>query len=515
VPNEIPNLVAQTRLRAVEVARDWSFLNKPQDDNIYAPSLKEYTSKFEAVMDKFNFVGIGDLADVLGIIDDDRTYYVWRQTSWDVFKEMELRHPGYVAYPVPYKDRYTMFFGPPDHFYWHRPLTEEERAGMVLTQDMLDTYISISRVENLPGKMGEGLLNVKKMKEVANTVSGGKYNRYLNWMARVRHSRFKSFRNYHFLSSKHNIIANNMSASSYGTFNAVSLTYLEDTHKKSTGEVTLNNEIAAQKEEMDAVEDEGAVFEMKADDNIEDRDLRVMSAVHTGCFGEYFARRYAVSHLLRSLRDVYKGDITIFGDATIKPYDVCYLFDDYRDMYGPVEVGRVTHIVSQETGWITQIKPDLVLHHNDFTTQTTLSAMGAVATEAFGSVADATGVAGAGAAVTAGVAAAIAIPIAGLLVGGIGLALMAFGGYKLTTWSQARQPIFITPVIYKGKPYIAGLNGFKRDSLIMNIQGKWKHLKENMSEGWDDFYQRSPVSSWLKENIAGLIGSSGDEEGGD
>jgi hypothetical protein len=50
----------------------------------------------------------------------------------------------------------------------------------------------------------------------------------------------------------------------------------------------------------------------------------------------------------------------------MKPYDQVFLYDSYNDMSGPIEVEQVTHIFSQETGFITVITPDLVVQTNEY-----------------------------------------------------------------------------------------------------------------------------------------------------
>jgi hypothetical protein len=53
--------------------------------------------------------------------------------------------------------------------------------------------------------------------------------------------------------------------------------------------------------------------------------------------------------------DLYQGEIVITGEPAIKPYDQVFLFDTYNDMAGAVEVEQVTHIFSQETGFVCRI----------------------------------------------------------------------------------------------------------------------------------------------------------------
>ena len=61
-------------------------------------------------------------------------YHLNKTTVWDVFQEMELRHPGWIARAVPYGNRMTMFFGLPNQLYWSRPMLPHEKATMMKDQ---------------------------------------------------------------------------------------------------------------------------------------------------------------------------------------------------------------------------------------------------------------------------------------------------------------------------------------------------------------------------------------------
>jgi hypothetical protein len=501
-----------------------NFRNKPQDDNIFSPEFGTYDEWGDKVADAFSVVGITQVLDFFNIIDNDREYHPWRVTIWDVFKEMELRHPGYVSLPVPYGDRYTMFFGPPSHKYWARPLSEIERGGWGRVESFLQTLQTGPRTiiemgalsvlsHLLRAQAGAPAAQQKVLQQKIANYSLGKrvekvtdlhgkesslstarkqFGEYLKWLTKGRVERYRPFRQYHFLTSENNIIANNLKASAHGTFNAVTLTCLNDVEKMKEVHTQQEAEAEIQKGIQAGVD----VIEMKADDNIEDHNTRMMEALYTSCFEEFFGRRYAGGLLLGSLRDVYKGTIVVTGNGKIKPYDVCMLFDTYRDIYGPVEVEQVTHIMSQETGFISEIKPDLILTHNAATTQCTMDAMVQAGAQLFSKIADTVGDEGdAKTTAVAGAATAGAVFGTGVLVGGIGFGLIAFGGYKLVEWSQERQPIVITPVMNGVKPIIAGLDGYKRDSLWASINGRWKKFTTDVEEGFLDWYERSPVAS--------------------
>jgi hypothetical protein len=55
---------------------------------------------------------------------------------------------------------------------------------------------------------------------------------------------------------------------------------------------------------------------------------------------------------------------------------VAFLYDSYNDVCGPVEVEQVTHIFSQETGFVTSIIPDLCVQTNEYASATLIEAVG-------------------------------------------------------------------------------------------------------------------------------------------
>ena len=69
------------------------------------------------------------------------------------------------------------------------------------------------------------------------------------------------------------------------------------------------------------------------------------------------------------------GEILITGEPALKPYDVVFLYDSYNDMCGPLEVEQVTHIFSQETGFVTSIVPDLVVQTNEYMSMTLIDSL--------------------------------------------------------------------------------------------------------------------------------------------
>lgn len=477
----------------------WNFQNDPRDDNIFAPADSAYSETTQKVADWTNYFGLKSAGEFLDMIDDEREYYPRNGvTIWDIFKEMELRHPGFIASPVPYGNRYTMFFGAPNDLYWSRPMSILEERGWkpILQIDRALAFAHQFKTLKYKGEsykhreawhhlIAQGGPQSHPMQIVSRWLGSRLAKQYHDqtvWLIKKRMQRFKPFRNYHFLSSQYNIIANNIYASAHGTYNAIDLLYLKDVTPVDRGKETTIKESA------------GSHFTMKVDDNIEDKDTRLLETADLSCFGSFYATRHAVSLLMQSLKDIYKGEITITGDPSIKPYDVLWIADDYRDIYGMVEVEQVTHIFSHETGFITEIKPDLILSHNATTTQCTLEAMWEVGSNFFKSVAQK------GPLQSTALTAALAG--GALLVGKIGMILAMLGGYRMMTWSQARQPIFFTPLIQNGKPLIAGLHGYKYDTLWVNLKGKLKKFKGEMDEGWSVLTESSLVGDYFRKMFA-------------
>jgi len=494
--------------------KKWEFLNKPQDDNIYAPNYDTYGDIIGQISDSANWLGIewavGGLA---GCLKDNRKYHPFHVTIWDIFKEMELRHPGFVASPVPYGQRYTMFFGPPNHKYWARPLKWHEQVSLDSLDRMVNHYYNS---ENRQDKQYRAFAKGFPSSAVEDYIKE-KYHEKLSTERIGDLGRHKPFRQHWMLTSEHHIIANNIRASSHGTFNAVDLTYFDDAKGADlqTASAPIGGAIGAglspgqaqahaSRIINKAIDSNAETLKMKADDNIEDKDTRIMKAEYYSCYGSYFARRYAVGLLIQSLKDTYKGELIITGNASIKPYDVCFIYDSYSDIFGPVEVEQVTHILSQEQGFITEIKPDLCITFNDWSTQATTDAMwqlGVQFSQTLGSYMTSaentsvqTAVGGvAGTAVIAG------------LTGGVGIIAALWGGYKIIQWTQERQPLVISPLIHRHKPLIAGLNGYKHDNLILNFGGKWKRFTKELDTGWSAFWENEEITEFIHQQGVGWL----------
>jgi hypothetical protein len=198
----------------------------------------------------------------------------------------------------------------------------------------------------------------------------------------------------------------------------------------------------------------------------------------------------------------------------MKPYDQVFLFDTYNDMAGPIEVEQVTHIFSQETGFVTVITPDLVVNVNEIASMAMNDALIAYFTStwlgynkpALGSgqvgavdLGDLpwTGLPNSGvvsvkseASDKALTALGAGAPIVTALASIPASVVVAFCGLCLFEWARGQFPLRITPVVWKGRPFVCGLDGFTIDSA-------WARAKDGAyraMNGMSDFIDQASAA---------------------
>lgn len=76
--------------------------------------------------------------------------------------------------------------------------------------------------------------------------------------------------------------------------------------------------------------------------------------------GYEIAWRATVNGLRETVKEMYKGELTVMGYPSIKPFDRFYLSDTYEDMQGLLEVQQVVHTMSADIGFVTSITPDCI-----------------------------------------------------------------------------------------------------------------------------------------------------------
>ena len=494
----------------------WQWEPNPADDNIFAPP----SSMDLTTLDP------GNLAL------DKLEYTIYRTTIWDIFQEMTLRHPNFIASAVPYKDitgeRMTMFFGLPNQLYFARaPNSTEQVAQEKLIQDQQDildkwaarrtasqTAIRVTtKIGNTvkkdlisaaawlsSGSRGSRALRfgvlgpagasippaVQTLKYLVTKQGSGKIaaadkavqliagipqeamleknTRQKRLNAALSAGFIKPFRSYHLITSSQHLIANNIRANSRDVANTIMIKY----GAAGEGIDKFGNKVA--------IKEGTKTFTLKLDNALPTEEIRTQWGQYINVTNEELAKRYALGLLCQNLKDVYKGDLQIIGDGSIKPYDVVYLLDEYTDMVGAVEVESVVHVFDQESGFRTEIKPDMLVQAAEWSMLSSMEAMGVIAE---------------------GVTQTIFGPTYGVgrLFGSLGCGVIAsglgyFGGFltkKIINYTQLAQPVIMSPLMLHGRVFAGGVPTRKIPmSLWESVFGDWR---SEIDEGFTDWQE--------------------------
>ena len=451
----------------------WRFNNTPVDDNVYL----EEDPIFDFKGSRFTL--------------NDRTL-------WQSLMDLTFRFPGYVVASRPYKDqrwwRNTLFVGRPDFTYlMNTPIDITQMADRV--SDIKGTLRDIDAGGGL-GFTGAEPDPTRPAEDVERQQIKAEVNE-------LQKTRRDYFRKYHVLTGYHDIIDNGIILSKRDTYNAVRL--------RGRG---------------------SQQFYTKTLDGMDEQYMRWLYVENENATGGTFNNvgdNMATSILMWHLRDIYSGEITILGNPEIRPFDVCYLIDDYNDFSGPVEVEQVVHTMSPDVGFITQITPDLYNTVSDLPTRTNLGAFGVFAyrwaLEHFGSMKaeeervaetflqqqNQTGVDIGLEATGASTAAWLALATLTMHFPLWGLPLF-IGAYFLGGWLKDHATISISPLMHKGYPFVTGLHGFEAPA-DMNVflrqfhafrKGMAKDYKttsKTVGDIFDPFKTRSIAEYTISENF--------------
>jgi murein DD-endopeptidase MepM/ murein hydrolase activator NlpD len=521
----------------------YEWIPRPQDDNIFAPVVrsKDFPNYFSVeennslFVDSVNNILIDSLGGNPSFHLNFLEYYIYKTTIWDIFKEMELRHPGCIASPVPYMDsrlgpRMTMFFGIPNQLYFSRdPSFKEQRRNNLITSTIEQNSGALKNEINTLGDLygiqkddSIGRLDVRlnalkdmflaniRLEDLINPSAVIQRQRQAVYQKQVRKTlaeqdkSIKPFRDYHILTSHNHIIQNNIRSSSLDTYNSVAIEYSNGTKITGIGLSGLKkDDVVIEGDKLTSTKK--GVFRLRADAGLPDEEVQEAYYQYPSCMGDTMAEFYALGSLKTQLRDIYKGELVIIGNPSIKPYDVCYVFDEYTDMVGPVEVEQVVHYFSQETGFISEITPDMCVSINEWTTMGTMDVLGLAAENIISTVfnrpiqkhTEGQGITGASEAalITTGVslpivqtlalnAPILAIPVIASNVAIPATIVGAFIISKLVQYTKLRHPIALSPLLYKGRPMNAALG-----SKVVN--GTW----------WTNILG---VKKWLKDGVDGV-----------
>lgn len=353
-----------------------------------------------------------------------REFRVYHTTAWEVIQDISKRFPGYIASVVPFDERATLFFGLPTEPYTHTEVAD-----------------------------------ASKREEIHKNPSGGTLEDKHERTKKDLFFNQKIFRDYHYKDSAHHIIANNIKINMDNFFNRIVIQYYEDIGGKTPA---------------DQAKAKVSTVTLMADDTIEEEYWKTKVIFEENCETSDQAYNYALGNLLLYLKELYDGELVVMGDPKIKPYDIVYIYDNFTNMYGPIEVREVVHNFDREGGFVTRIIPDLLVHINNpfqFLDATFASRIAASMASASIIIASDPKLRG----LLPYVAGAIAPEVEGTFWPMV---------FARLGWSEAkREPIGVSPLVYAGKPYIAGFEGMKSESYIVRTIEGWTKYVDHVVQG--------------------------------
>lgn len=98
-------------------------------------------------------------------------------------------------------------------------------------------------------------------------------------------------------------------------------------------------------------------------DQINDPKRNVIDQSLSGSTGLIMS--YGQSFLREEVGKMYRGELLLRGIPEIEPMDVLLIMDPSTGMSGPIKVETVTHMMNQESGFITIVKPRAVVSVNE------------------------------------------------------------------------------------------------------------------------------------------------------
>lgn len=291
-------------------------------------------------------------------------FIVFQQTIWDVLQELTLRHPGYICAVVPFDNRSTIYFGEPDSPYFFR--------GPQSTLEKTIKAVNTSAPRITMRELSDGKAKYADMKWIAGiddptmATSNASAKERIKTLEEKRKDSLKttniemlsllemqkSFRTYHLVTSEHDIISNQIEASSVDVANSVQIY-----HPASSSDAVPGNG-------QQYIEDYELTDPMKADDDIYshliNNKIFTFHNAHEDTEGLELPQKYAKAILCKELEKIYKGKIVLLGRPGIKPHDILILRDTYNQMSGPVAVAKVSQILAPSEGWITVVYPKFI-----------------------------------------------------------------------------------------------------------------------------------------------------------
>ena len=305
-------------------------------------------------------------------------------SPWKIIQVCKNISPDFIAQVMPFGLRSTLYFGRPwwDYFYDYdydkfQQALDAERKGDVSINNLL-VSAGLIQATGVPGLFGSG-------GATPHDAGGYKQGDYTLWTYMYRTSFFmkrKTFTQFRIISSSHNLLENNIVASTENMCNAAQVTELAEpigSPRLDRGSSLKYFDINVFTENIKMrTEPSGVLIKGNNDARTFVNNLGQLPGIKsiddgiTNTFGgglfnisSRANENAAVSTLVEGMKKMYDGSVLIKGDASIYPSNYICLSDYSSSMHGVFQVRSVTHTFNSDSGFTTTIVPDLAVSGTD------------------------------------------------------------------------------------------------------------------------------------------------------
>lgn len=177
----------------------------------------------------------------------------------------------------------------------------------------------------------------------------------------------RPFRVIHYINNKHNIIKNEITATTREMWNTVVIEHPSegDLEGVADGEdqFSVSKLSAGANWVYYPTQEVTGVIGLQFHPGLTLANKKVEVFTELNCQTKDVAAKYACHHLAEGIKRMYRGTIVLSG-TNIKPHDIAIMNDSYRRLSGPIEVESVVHHFNASMGWVTNIIPQAMATAN-------------------------------------------------------------------------------------------------------------------------------------------------------
>lgn len=216
-----------------------------------------------------------------------------------------------------------------------------------------------------------------------NTIFSGKpyFPLHYDYMVEgesVKGTALKPFRQFHVYDSTTSIIDNSIETTEDNMYTVAVGVYMNEGEMDTTSPVFVDTNIWPEKQRVVNIDTTMNAQGIRLVQNIP-LIGGLLNKLPKWYYDEGVAIKITAAGLRDYVKDMYDGYLTVMGDPSVKPFDQMWINDEINSMSGPAEVKEVTQIMNHEQGYISLIKPDVVVVNTDRRAMTLLASAQALA----------------------------------------------------------------------------------------------------------------------------------------